>query len=483
MTYLSLRYSLPIIFSALTISACSFWGDAASSKSDTSNISPSTARFNAISTISLNSENAIDAFSTSMSPAIVGDTVQELSDKVVPGWNLISIVDPISSTRSQYSSLNSTPDTGTIANSSDLPSLITWHSLYLLLHAPLRNEDSIDYTPDKVSLCAKYIELEYMNCLRIWDNVLTKQHLLSPYEGTLTLFYSDYAPAMISYGPNYLYIDLKLVDLAGALRDIAVVVNGPDFNISSVPSEATGIVSLKFDNLPSLNKSATLSIMESIMIRGTYGSNLPYEIAVSKSQPVVSLLSSTESKSIQLAFGLNEIQSTYAWRDNNNEEHNNSLSIGGFHGDISLGQNDDNLHVSNLSFGDEPSVLTIDDTVAYSLDYSPLNMMVGLDQIVYLTHHEEKTYISNIFGYMESAFNQGDFSLSGMYSMSIPENTTVFPVQDTITGNALRMVNSGGPIHLLGNGYFRDDTYIGTNECFEVYGDTLFNRNIKKECP
>ena len=280
---------------------------------------------------------------------------------------------------------------------------------------------------------------------------------------------------------SFEYAELSLslevfLDGLKALTDL----RGDDTN-GEIPETFSGSFKLSIELLSSTKAEILASIPQAIDIDGTIGDE-PITFSMASSSKLVSLIADENEEYLSLEFGMGALYAK-VMSDLGSEQ---EIDIKALTGLFQLDTNLDKLIATNIGIGDSALTIDYDGSNAVTLDMATFGFEIdgSTEDITLTSDFDLALSIENVNGELgidlfDLAQDPTDISLAGSLSITAPKDTVFMDMETTDFMTDSTKVVSGGPLSILGTGYYSTNVTVNAGECListddmSVFGDGM----------
>ena len=350
-----------------------------------------------------------------------------------------------------------------------------------LFNPPARDGNTVTYTLRSDTFCQDSINTD---CALFLSKLKLQLVIISSNEGEINLLVDSVSLLSIDYSPTYLAMEIFLQ----GIKQIEVVSSGFSSATDQInlPEIFTGSYKLSIELLSETSTEIVSSLPDGININGEIDGD-PITISIANTSNLFSISADSETQSVSLEYGLGTLLAKFT-SDSLDYPYNTSnyeVNLAKLTGLLQLNNNSsDNIVATNIGIGDQPFTIDIDNTnaVTFTLDTFGFNID-GTTKAVTLDRALNASFdVSNVNGELgidtfEFATDPTDTSLTGTLSVTAPANTVLLEMDSLDYLTEITKIQSGGPLHITGTGYFQIDTTVNTGQCLvsgednTVFGD------------
>lgn len=358
------------------------------------------------------------------------------------------------------------------------------------LSNPTRDGNTLTYRPDVNLACSDETITEVLAeagdaqtqadakaiCETLVPNITVVQTLTSETEGTLTYRYRDAAPFVVGYAANSVYFQVEFADTKTALQAMAQDLNEP-LAEGDLPSTFDGAIRLTATETGSNAGSIRLSVPEAVAVSGATDLG-EASFTLAATDKLIEIGGDEAAGTAFVEMDVGTVSATLPDIDAGGAPHLWELAMAAITGRIDVNNNTQQLTVTNLGFGGEPTTVRIDGQEALRVALQNFGATVeGNTSLITLdTALDFSMSVANVFGMMDDFFldatDPSDPSLTGSLAVSAPAGTKMSVLNPGAT-TPVTKVTVGGPIDMQGSGEFEGTLSLPVDSCFVQDGSTV----------
>ncbi|MDH3327189.1 MAG: hypothetical protein OEM38_10790 [Gammaproteobacteria bacterium] len=342
-----------------------------------------------------------------------------------------------------------------------------------LFNPPIRVGNTVTYTFKTNEMCDNNTD-----CIAVLSKFKMQLTIVSSEEGEISFIFDDIPLMSIDYADNMLALEIFLQ----GIKQIETVSNSISSTASlfTLPTTFTGSFKLSATLSTATSVQFTASIPEAIDIDGILIDEL-ITFSIASTSNIFTIKADSETEIASLEFGLG----AFFARFNSSSLYNPSsyeISLAALTGLFTLDNaTGDNIVATNVGIGNQPFTMNIDGINAMKLEMDTIDFNIdGAGQALTLdTELNINFEVLNVNGELgldvfDLANNPTDNTLTGTLTVTAPENTELLDIESTGTGVStdITKVETGGPLHILGTGYYLSDIIVNAGQCLNSLGDT-----------
>jgi hypothetical protein len=350
-----------------------------------------------------------------------------------------------------------------------------------LLQNPVRNGNTITYTPDAAAVCALVQLGTEQACLDILSHLKLVQTLTSTTTGTLQFQFDGVTAATLGYSPAETWFEIDLAGFKSALILIMGILD-PGATLD-LPSTFEGAVRITTTTPAQGMGTVTLAITREIRIAGPVDCG-DMSVVLGATSKLLQMVVDEQAGTATFELGLAGVDVEIPYEDDAEDCHSAALNLGGLTALLQISANSKSLVLSNVGIGGVPLVLEIDSQEALRVELDTFGMTLDGETgaIALDTDFDLSVTLKNVQAFFESFFDSTDTSLEGSLTVSAPAGTEIQPGENTL-GESVGEVTAGGPLSVTGTGELAGDVSVAQGECFLLFPDMSMFPIEKGDCP
>jgi hypothetical protein len=349
-----------------------------------------------------------------------------------------------------------------------------------LLRNPVRNGNTITYTPDAAAVCAQVPLGTEQNCADILGHVTLLQTLTSDTTGTLQFRFDGVTAATLGYSPTETWFE---VDLAGLKAALGIVLGILDPTATlDLPSTFQGAVRIMTSTPAPGTGTVTLAITREIRIAGPVDCG-NMSVVLGATNKLLQMTVDEEAGTATFEANLAGVDVQIPFEDDADGCHTATLNLGGLTALLQINASSQNLVLTDVGIGGMPLVLDVDGDEALRVELDTFGMTVNGDTgaIRMDTGFHLLVNLSNVQAFFETIFGTTD-PAEGSVTANMPAGTRIELLENAM-GETLGTVTGGGPIDVTGTGEFSGDESIAMDECFILFPELQLFPIESADCP
>ena len=336
-----------------------------------------------------------------------------------------------------------------------------------LFNPPTRIGNTVTYTFKTQDICGGDIE-----CITIFSKLKLQLNIISSEAGEISFIVDDTTLTNVSYASDMIAVEVFLQ----GLKQLEVVFNdtSSEENVLALPETFTGSFKISVTLPTTTSVIFTTSIPEAIDIDGDL-ENEPFTISIASTSNIFTVTADSETENATLEFGIGALFAKFNSEVDTNIYSLYEINMEALTGMFSLNNADqDNIIATNVGIGDQPFTLDINGDNAMTFEMDSLDFSIdGTESILTLDSALNINFeVFNVHGELgedtfELANDPTDTTLTGSLSVTAPVNTELLDVESTDFSTDITKVSAGGPLRIIGTGYYQTDITVNENQCLE----------------
>ena len=341
-----------------------------------------------------------------------------------------------------------------------------------IFNTPTQEGNVITYS-FKTDVCddgsASSTPTEIQNCIELLNDVTVVFTVLSETSGTVDIKIDNFIPLSYSYSSTRIQMTVDLNAIKQSSETFAHLFEFDD-TTNSFPATFKGKVGIYAELTTTHSVELGMNIPESVDIDGSLDGET-IKISMSSTSKYFAIGANDLTSTANIELGIGTLIAMYTDEMGDLFE----LDIPGFTGELSIDIKSESATVSNFGVGSTPITYDINGDRALALKIEKFDgVLSGVEETFTLsTDLDISLTASNIHEDMNEIFDESTNSaLSGSFSITASSGLEISnPEADSLLDDVTR-IDAGGPLTMVGSGYFLMNESISTGECF-IWEDGL----------